>query len=260
MMSSDSVEEYLEAIHSFNERGEPAKTSELAEKLRVAPPSVTQMIKRLSEDGLIEYKPYKGATLTGKGMAIAQKVVRKHRLLERFLHDFLGLKKENIHEEACKLEHSLSDEAAAALCKALSKPETCPDDENIIPPCTFNVTDCEQCILEREEGGLRLVTQLSNLRPGEEGVVAFIRGGKAACQRLLDMGLTCGTRILVVNAAPFHGPIEVSVRGTTLALGRGLAEHVFVEIEENHPAHRRIHPHGPHHGRERTGWIERRSE
>jgi DtxR family Mn-dependent transcriptional regulator len=255
-MISESVEEYLEAIHIFNEKGKPAKTTDLAKRLRVAPPSVTQMVKRLSEDGFIEYEPYKGAILTGKGMAFAQKVVRKHRLLERFLYDFLGLKKEKIHEEACKLEHSLSDEAAAALCKALSEPETCPDDENIVPPCTFNVADCEQCALEREKGGLRLVTQLSNLRPGEEAVIAFVRGGKAACQRLLDMGLTCGTRVRVVNAAPFSGPIEVSVRGTNLAVGRGLAGQVFVEIEENHPMRRRIHPHGPHHGQERTEWIE----
>lgn len=70
------------------------------------------MIKRLADDGLVEYQPYRGAMLTVKGVALAQKVVRKHRLLERFLHDFLGLKKNKVHNEACRLEHSLSDEAA----------------------------------------------------------------------------------------------------------------------------------------------------
>jgi len=252
MLSSDSVEEYIEAIYSFNEKGETAKTSELAKRLKVAPPSVTEMLKRLSEEGLIEYEPYKGAILTGKGTALAQRVVRKHRLLERFLYDFLGLKKEKVHDEACRLEHSLSDEAAAALCKTLNVPETCPDDRKPIPPCSLNTSDCEQCAEAREKEGehFRLVTELSNLKQGEEGVVAFIRGGTTACQRLLDMGLTCGARVRVVNAAPFKGPIEVAVRGTTLALGRGLAGHVFVEIEDDHPAHERIHPHGPHHGRE----------
>ncbi len=255
-LSSDSVEEYLEAIYTFNERGEPAKNVELARRLRVSPPSVTQMIKRLAAEGLVEYEPYKGATLTGRGMALAQKVVRKHRLLERFLHDFLGLRQDRVHEEACKLEHSLSDEAAAALCKALDSPETCPDDGNPIPPCTLDVEDCAQCAEARAREGesFRLLTQLSNLKPGEEGVVAFIRGGTTACQRLLDMGLTCGTRVRVVNAAPFRGPIEIAVRGSTLALGRRLAGHVFVEIEDDSTAHRRIHPHGPHHGRERRGW------
>jgi len=251
-MSSDSVEEYLEAIYNFNEKGETARTIDLAIKLRVAPPSVTQMVKKLAEEGLIEHEPYKGIILTGKGTAIAQKVARKHRLLERFLNDFLGLRRDRVHDEACKLEHSLSDEAAAALCKALNNPETCPDDQKLIPPCSLEVESCEQCATAREKEGehFRLMTQLPNLRPGEEGVVAFIRGGTSACQRLLDMGLTIGTKVRVVNAAPFQGPIEVAVRGTTLALGRGLAGHIVVEIEDDSPAHQRIHPHGPHHGRE----------
>ncbi|MCW3991654.1 MAG: metal-dependent transcriptional regulator [Candidatus Bathyarchaeota archaeon] len=255
-MSSDSVEEYLEAIYAFNERGEPAKNTELARRLKVSPPSVTQMMKRLAEEGLVEYKPYRGATLTGKGTALAQKVVRKHRLLERFLHDFLGLRRNRVHEEACRLEHSLSDETAAALCKALNNPETCPDDGNPIPPCILDVAECEQCTEAREREGrsFKLVTQLSNLKPGEEGVVAFIRGGTMASQRLLDMGLTLRTRVRVLNAAPFRGPIEVAVRSSTLALGRRLAGHIFVEIEDDSPAHGRIHPHGPHHGRERRGW------
>jgi len=254
-MSSDSVEEYLETIYSFNEKGELAKNTELAKRLRVAPPSVTQMIKRLADEELVEYEPYKGAMLTGKGMAMAQKVVRKHRLLERFLHDFLGLGREKIHDEACRLEHSLSDEAAAALCKALEQPETCPDDGNPIPSCPLEVEDCEQCAAVREENGsFKLLTELSNMKPEEEGIVSFIRGGTTACQRLMDMGLTKGARVRVVNAAPFRGPIEVSVRGSNLALGRGLAGHVFVEIEDDYQHASRVHPHGPHHRRERRGW------
>jgi len=244
-LSSHSVEEYLEAIYSFNEKGELAKNTELAKKLRVAPPSVTQMIKKLADEGLVEHQPYKGATLTGKGMALAQKVVRKHRLLERFLQDFLGFSGDKVHDEACRMEHSLSDEAALALCKALDNPEACPDDGKPIPPCPLNVEDCDECAAAREKGPMMLLTELSNLKPGERGVVAFIRGGTRACQRLLDMGLTNGTELVVVNAAPFNGPIEISVRGTTLALGRGLAEKVFVEIENGQLEH--IHPHGPHH-------------
>jgi DtxR family Mn-dependent transcriptional regulator len=244
-MSSDSVEEYLEAIYSFNEKGELAKNTELAKKLRVAPPSVTQMIKKLAEEGLVEHQPYKGVALTGRGMALAQKVVRKHRLLERFLHDFLGLNRDKIHDEACRMEHTLSDEAALALCKALDSPETCPDDEKPIPPCPLNVEDCDECASAREDGSMMLLTELSNLKPGERGIVAFVRGGTRACQRLLDMGLTNGTEVTVVNAAPFNGPIEVSVRETTLALGRGLADKVLVKIENDRL--KRAHPHGPHH-------------
>ena len=235
-MISASVEEYLEAIYKYNEESESAKTTGLAKKLNVSPPSVTEMIKKLADKGLIKYEPYKGAILTGKGMVLAQRIVRKHRLLECFLQDFLGLKKEKVHSEACKLEHGISDEATTALCKALNAPKTCSDDGKPLPPCSLDVSDCTQCVEKREQesDSLRQVTQLSNLKADEEGVVAFIRSGKKARQRLLDMGLTHGASIRVVNATPFHGPIEIAIRGTTLALVRGLAGKVFVEIDENY--------------------------
>ena len=236
----ESTEEYLEAIYAYNERGESAKNQDLSERLKISPPSVTQMIKKLADEGLVTYEPYKGVILTGKGMARAQRIVRKHRLLERFLHDILGLVNEKVHPEACRLEHGLGDEATAALCEALNNPKTCPDDSKPIPTCTLNTEDCMQCKNIREDSGqLRLLTQLSNLRPGEVGRVAFTRGGGNASQRIMDMGLCQGTVVKVVKAAPFHGPIEVSVRGTLLAIGRGLAEKVFVEVENvegNKPA------------------------
>lgn len=240
---SRSVEEYLKAIYSINEEGRPAKTTELARRLKVSPPSVTQMLKRLADEGLVEYSPYRGVILTGRGAALAQRIVRKHRLLERFLHDFLGLRKEKVHEEACRLEHGLSDEAAAALCRALKRPTTCPDDNKPIPPCTLEVESCDECETASFEES-RLLTQLSNLKPGEEGIVAFVKGGKRARQRLLDMGLTKGARVRVINAAPFRGPLEIEVRGSTLALGRGLAGNVYVELP----------PHGPHRWRRGRGW------
>jgi DtxR family Mn-dependent transcriptional regulator len=231
---SESVEEYLEAIYSCNERGELAKNQELAKRLKVSPPSVSEMIKKLSDDGLLVYEPYKGVVLTGKGMARAQKVVRKHRLLERFLYDILGLRMEKVHNEACMMEHGLSDEAAAALCAFLNRPKTCPDDGKPIPACTLKQDNCEICKIAREsEGsGHGLVTQLSSLRPGERGRVTFFKGIGQAAQRIMDMGLCLGTPVEVVKSALFHGPVEVSVRGTTLALGRGLADRIYVKVEE----------------------------
>jgi len=241
-LSSENVEEYLEAIHGFNERGQPAKTTELANKLGVSPPSVTEMIKKLAEQGLLDYEPYRGATLSGKGMAYAQKIVRKHRLLERFLYDLLGLKRDRVHQEACKLEHGLSDDVADALCKVLEKPELCPDDGNPIPPCLLDVKDCEGCASARdkEHKNPRLVVQLANIRVRNDGVVAFVRGGKNACKRLLDMGLTPGTSLRVITAAPFKGPMEITIRGTAVALGRELASSVFVEMGQE-PSD--LHPH-----------------
>lgn len=248
-LSSESVEEYLEAIYSINEKGRQAKNQDLAEKLNVSPPSVTQMVQRLAEEGLVEYEPYKGATLSGKGMALAQKVVRKHRLLERFLLDYLKLPFEKIHDEACRMEHSISDETTMALCRALDNPELCPDDLPI-PVCPHETDDCEQCAqisakLEREHP---LTTQLSNLKPGEEGHVAFIRGGKQSGKRIQDMGLTPGAFIKMVNAAPFKGPVEVEVRSTSVALGRTLASQVYIHVEDEGKPWKRAQPHGPHHG------------
>ena len=242
---SESIEEYLEAIYNFNEKGELAKNQNLSEKLRVSPPSVTEMIKKLADEGLVTYEPYKGVLLTGKGTARAQKVVRKHRVLERFLHDTLGLKMEKVHDEACRLEHSISDEAAAALCDNLKSPKTCPDDGKPIPACTLETKDCIECKSAREvEGGrFKLLTQLSHLRPGERGRVAFVRGNGAASRRIMDMGLCPGTSLRGENAAPFIGPIQVSIRETSLALGRELAETVFVEFENGVSAI--SHPHAP---------------
>jgi len=242
---SESVEEYLEAIYAFNEKGELAKNQDLAERLRVSPASVTQMIKKLADEGFVTYEPYKGVLLTGKGAARAQKVVRKHRLLERFLHDALGFSNEKVHDEACRLEHSLSDEVTSALCEKMSNPPTCPDDGNPIPPCTLDYSVCDQCKTLRESATPRLLTQLSHLRPGDSGRVAFTRGGGTACQRIAEMGLCRGAEVKVVNAAPFHGPVEVEVKGTRLALGRGLADKVYVEVGET--VGPTVHPHGPHH-------------
>jgi DtxR family Mn-dependent transcriptional regulator len=246
-LSSASVEEYLEAIYNFNEKGELAKNQELSEKLRVSPPSVTQMIQRLAEEGLVAYEPYKGTQLTGKGMALAQKVVRKHRLLEVFLYETLKLPREKVHEQACRMEHSITDETASALCKVLDNPEKCIDNDPI-PECSLDVQDCSECEAVRSrQTELPLITQLSNLKPNEEARVAFIKGGRQSARRIQEMGLTPGTYLRMVNAAPFNGPIEVEVRGTSLALGRNLAGQVYVEVADEDQTWRRVHPHGPHH-------------
>jgi len=246
-LSSESIEEYLEAIYKLNEKGKLAKNQELAEELGVSPPSVTQMIQKLAEQGLVIYTPYKGTQLTGKGMALAQKVVRKHRLLEVFLYDKLGLPREIVHDEACKMEHSISDETAAALCKSLNKPEKCIDDD-IIPDCTLDVNTCEDCETARSRQDPKaLVTQLSNLKPGEKGKVLFIRGGRRSTQRIMDMGLTPGTVVEMVNAAPFHGPVEIEVRDTSLALGRRLAAQIYVEVEDQDTSWMKPPQRGPRH-------------
>ena len=243
-LGSDSVEEYLEAIYSFNERGERAKNFALAKRLKVAPPSVTQMVKKLADRGYVQYVPYGGTILTGRGMALAQRVVRKHRLLERFLYDYLGMDMGKVHDEACRMEHSLSDEAAHALCDALNNPETCPDDEKPIPQCFLAVSDCDECAVVREGSEARLITELSHLRAGEKGVVSLIIDEDSLFK---ELGIFRGYDVEVMEAEPFEGPLAVKVAGETASVERAMAAKIYVEVLDVEVGLVEAHPHGPHH-------------
>jgi len=129
-----SIEEYLQAIYNLEEEQKPATTTEIAKRLGFAPPSVTEMLTRLAKEGYVTYEPYKGVTLTNEGRRLGGKITRKHRILERFLHDILKIRKDRAHAQACEMEHLLSDEAENGLCKMLHYPEKCPDGKPI-PVC-----------------------------------------------------------------------------------------------------------------------------
>ncbi|MCD5409767.1 MAG: metal-dependent transcriptional regulator [Methanocellales archaeon] len=126
-MYQDRSEEYLETILYLTERQGMAKTSEIAEELGVSPPSVTEMIQKLSEGGYVEYVPYYGVRLTEHGRKEASRIRRRHRLLETFLVNFLGIGKDDAHEEACKLEHTVSDDVEYRFCSLMDHPKKCPD-------------------------------------------------------------------------------------------------------------------------------------
>ena len=234
-MEHKSTQDYLKAVYGLSKNGDLVSNTEISHQLNVAPASVTEMLKKLSEDGYVKYSPYHGSTLTEKGLQEAQKVTRKHRLLERFLSDVLHIGKDKVHVEACKMEHALSDEAEESLCRFLKHPDTCPDDGKIIPACDLPFTTCEECIgLHKkglEEVGKRQQNLISicNLKEDTIAKISFIRGEHRVLQRLLDMGLTPGTPIKVERVAPLKGPIEVCVRGSKVALGQDIAANVFVE-------------------------------
>jgi DtxR family Mn-dependent transcriptional regulator len=238
-MSSKSVEDYLKAVYILSRNGNTVTTTELSKYFNVAPASVTEMLKKLDEKGYVKYQPYHGSTLTDEGTQIARRVTRKHRLLERFLCDVLRIRKDEVHTQACEMEHSLSDEAEESLCRLLRHPDKCPDDKKSIPPCNLKLSSCEECIeLHRkglEEVGKRGedLVSICTLKEGQQARISFIRGGHTVLQRLLDMGLTPGTNVSIVRAAPFNGPIEISLRGSRLALGRGIASNVFVEAAKD---------------------------
>lgn len=236
-MARRSVEDYLKAIYDLSKNGNTVSTKDISKTLKVAPASVTEMLKKLSEKGYITHSPYHGTTITAAGKRIAEKTVRKHRLLERFLHDVLKIAPEKVHKEACEMEHALSDDAEESLCRFLRHPDRCPDDGKIIPPCDLKVGSCAECIQLHKKGLEEVgkynqsLVSVGTLKKGQRGKIALIRGGHNMLQRLLDMGLTPGTEICVVRVAPLGGPVELAVRGSNLALGKGIASKVFVELE-----------------------------
>jgi DtxR family transcriptional regulator, Mn-dependent transcriptional regulator len=231
---SNSTEEYLESIYNLTQNGEAATTSAVSKRLKIAPSSATEMLRKLGDEGYVNYSPYQGATLTAKGRNIGERITRKHRLLERFLYDTLRIGKDKVHAEACAMEHSLSDEAERALCQALKVPDKCPDDGKLIPPCNLDFSSCQECqesgncnfesIRKRKEN----VVALSALKKNQEGTIAFIRGENRVLRRLHDMGLTPGTKIGITRVAPRKGPVEITVRGSRLALGDEIACNVFI--------------------------------
>lgn len=235
-MEQKTTQDYLKTIYNLAKNGDLVSNSEVSQKLNVSPATVTEMLKKLSEQGYIKYSPYHGSILTEKGQIEAKKITRKHRLLEIFLSDVLHIGKDKVHTQACEMEHALSDEAEESLCRLLKHPDRCSDDGKPIPACDLPFTSCEECMRLHAQGRIEEVGKrkenlfaLSELKSGQSGKIQFIRGGHTVLQRLLDMGLTPSTKVTLVKVAPFDGPIEVSVRGSKLAIGRGIASKVFVE-------------------------------
>src|SRR5918999_3183626 len=119
---TDAMQDYLKEIHKLRMGGGRARTSAIAERLGVRPPSVTAMVKRLTAAGLAEHTPYRGVELTPAGERGALEVIRHHRLLEQYLTQALGLSLDEVHTEADRLEHALSEELEARIDKSLGFP------------------------------------------------------------------------------------------------------------------------------------------
>lgn len=231
---SMNIEEYLEVLYRNGSNREQVSTTQLSKDLEIAPGSVTQMLKKLEKLGYIEYTPYKGATLTDDGMKIAQKITRKHRILEKFLKDVLKINEENIHEQACEMEHSLSDEAERALCNMLKNPDVCPDN-NVIPACNFDFASCNDCGSEKNfdnvinrEFNLLSVSELSS---NYEGEVQFIRGSDELLDDIVDLGIKIGSNIsFEYNENMMSNYYLVNVDEVELNIPVEMANNIFIRI------------------------------
>jgi len=210
-MQQEIVEQYLRIIYNLTEEGGAAKTSDIAELVEVAPASVTEMLHKLAASGYVKHESYKGAILTAKGRRVARKVARKHRLLERFLNDVVGLKGRSRHEQACKMEHALSDEAEHSLCKMMNHPVECPHGRPI-PKCEKKIS-CERCTDSP--------TSLDEMKEGDTAVVTHLAcGDKDDLCEMLSMGFVPGSTVKLEKKVPMGGPIIVSLRGTKIAIAR----------------------------------------
>jgi DtxR family Mn-dependent transcriptional regulator len=234
-MPQEQVEEYLETIYDLESRDGSAKTTAIAKCLKVAPASVTEALKSLSDKGFVQYEPYHGATLTEKGKEIADAIKRKHRLLEVFLTDVLKLNREKVHDEACRMEHTISEDTENALCRMMNAPTRCPHGSPI-NPCNRGVGSCAECDVVVGEGipvpashRNKKIIPVTEIAPDQEGKIAFIRGDRKIVQRLSDLGLTLGTKVAVTRKTPLNSPVEICVRRTKLAIDHAIAENIFVE-------------------------------
>ncbi|MBE8540117.1 iron dependent repressor, metal binding and dimerization domain protein [Geoglobus acetivorans] len=116
----ERIEEYLETIYDIQKSGRVAKTKEIAERLNIKPSSVTEMLNKLSEMGYVDYQPYKGATLTRKGLDVAERIKKNYMVFKKFFTDFFGLDDETAHGLSCTLEHIASEDVIDRICRVIS--------------------------------------------------------------------------------------------------------------------------------------------
>jgi DtxR family Mn-dependent transcriptional regulator len=211
----ESTEEYLEAIYRLEREGPGVTTSGLATELGVAPASVSGMLKRLASEGYIEHRARGEAKLTREGLVVGVRVLRRHRLAECFLTQMLGMDWDEVHAEACRLEHAISANVEERLEQVLGHPKTCPHGHPI-PPADLS---------DPERPGV----PLAQLAAGESALVHGVTEEVSEMLRYLgQVGLRPGAEVSVVEKAPLGGPVTVFVAGHQHAISLELARMVVV--------------------------------
>ncbi len=216
-----AAEDYLKAIYKLSATGGRATTTELAALLNVTPASVTGMVQRLASDdpSWVDYRKHHGVSLTPQGERAALEIIRHHRLIEMFLHEILGYPWEEVHDEAERLEHVISENLEERIAKVLGDPTHDPHGDPIptrdlkIPPAC--------------------VTRLSDLRPDQQAVVMRVRDSDPEFLRHLgELGLTPEKKVSILEYSPFDENLKIQVHGqpAPVILGRKITQQVFVDI------------------------------
>ena len=212
---SSSVGDYLKAVWELAE-GEAASTKDVADRLSVNPASVTNMFARLRGMGLVEYERYRGASLTEEGLSEALRLVRRHRLIETFLLDHLGYSWEEVHEEAEKLEHAVSDRFTERLAELLGHPDHDPHGDPI-PSADLSLAPED-------------LRPLGEAAAGERVRVCRVSEDAGVLAHLGERGLIPGEALRVQEVRAVDGVVTVEDKdGVSHALGHALAASIFVE-------------------------------
>ena len=216
---SAAVEDYCKAIYTLESRAEdPVSTNALAERLELTTGSVSGMLKKLGEIGLIVHVPYRGVRLTTKGRRLALEVIRHHRLLELYLAEALQMPWDRVHDEAEVLEHVLSEELEELIAAKLGHPTIDPHGDPI-----------PSADLELAEHPTR---SLESLQPGEHGTFVRVSDADPEMLRYLaGRGIMPGGHIAVIERQPFGGPLRVNVDGAEHTLGGELPRAMWIDLE-----------------------------
>lgn len=225
---SESVENFVKAVYvlqselndKHNDAESRVSTNALKEALAITAPSVTDMAQRLVENGLVDYRKYRGVRLTEAGEALALKLIRRHRLIELYLVRELAYELHEVHDEAETLEHAVSDRFIEAINAKLGQPEFDPHGDPI--------PDADGIFTRRE---LHPLSELSVAARGR--VSRFISTDSDMLQHTLDRGFVLGESVEIIARDPFQGPITVQVGDEQAVIGYTVAETILVEMTKN---------------------------
>jgi DtxR family Mn-dependent transcriptional regulator len=213
-----SIQDYLKNIYELTENGESASTNALAKKLNISAPSVTGMVQKLAsaKPALVEYQKHQGVTLTKEGKRAALEVIRHHRLLEAWLVQTLGYSWDEVHEEAERLEHVISEDFESRIAAAMGHPIRDPHGEPI-PTADLKMP-------------LDDLTPLSALRPKQKAIIKRVKASEPELLRYLNgLGLVPGAQIEVKDYSPFDHNLTIKAGRKSFVLGMNITSKVYIE-------------------------------
>jgi DtxR family Mn-dependent transcriptional regulator len=214
---NDATLHYLDVVYRLTLDGDTANTTDIAERLGVTPSGASVMLKRLSERKLVQLTPYKGATLTPAGKRLAVRTIRRHRLLEMFLHKVMGFAWHEVDEHAHALETSINDAFEDRMDEMLGWPTRCPHG-HLIPSKDGTLPDVKDVALIEQP-------------IGSTGVIRCVDTDNSEWLKYIgDQGLLPGVQVKLADIAPYGGPITLETSDGLRTLGRTIAELVYVEL------------------------------